>query len=154
VVIINQFVGLGVSQYLWSSSPLRRYCDLVNQWQLIAHLYDEPSPYGDSEAELLPTLRDFEAAHAVYDEFQRNMERYWCLRWLQQEDVHTATATVLRENLVRFTRLPLWQRVQSLPELPPGTLVELALTRIDEWELTLHCEYRSQLEPSSVPPRG
>ncbi len=147
-------VGLGVSQYLWASSPLRRYCDLVNQWQLIAHLYDEPSPYGDSEAELLSTLRDFEAAHAVYDDFQRNMERYWCLRWLQQEEVHTATATVLRENLVRFTRLPLWQRVQSLPELPPGTLVELALTRIDEWELTLHCEYRSQLEPSAVPPRG
>jgi exoribonuclease-2 len=138
-------VGLGVSQYLWASSPLRRYCDLVNQWQLIAHLYDEPSPYGDSEAELLATLRDFESAHGSYDEFQRNMERYWSLRWLQQEEVHTATATVLRENLVRFTRIPLWQRVPSLPELPAGTLVELALSKIDEWELTLHCEYKSQV---------
>lgn len=143
-------VGLGVSQYLWASSPLRRYCDLVNQWQLIAYLYDEPSPYGDSEAELLATLRDFESAHSIYDDFQRNMERYWCLRWLQQEEVHTATATVLRENLVRFTRLPLWQRVHSLPDLPAGTLVELALSKIDEWELTLHCEYRGQV----VPPTG
>ena len=30
--------GLGVSHYLWSSSPLRRYSDLVNQRQLIATL--------------------------------------------------------------------------------------------------------------------
>lgn len=142
-------VGLGVPQYLWASSPLRRYCDLVNQWQLIAYLYDEPSPFGDSEATLLATLRDFEVAHSVYDEFQRNMERYWCLRWLQQEEVHTATATVLRENLVRFTQIPLWQRVPSLPELPPGTLVELSLSKIDEWELTLHCEFRSQVTPAS-----
>ena len=145
-------VGLGVAQYLWASSPLRRYCDLVNQWQLIAHLYDEPSPYGDSEAELLATLRDFESTHAIYDEFQRNMERYWSLRWLQQEDVHTVTATVLRENLVRFTRIPLWQRVPSLPELPAGTVVELAVSKIDEWELTLHCEYRSQVEPAATKP--
>jgi exoribonuclease-2 len=26
--------GLGVECYAWSSSPLRRYCDLLNQWQL------------------------------------------------------------------------------------------------------------------------
>ena len=80
------------------------------------------------------------------------MERYWCLRWLQQENVHMATATVLRDNLVRFTRLPLWQRVPSLPELPAGTVVELALSKIDEWELTLHCEYRGQVTPAPVLP--
>ena len=28
--------GLGVAQYAWSTSPLRRYVDLVNQWQILA----------------------------------------------------------------------------------------------------------------------
>ena len=28
--------GLGVPSYAWSTSPLRRYTDLVNQWQIIA----------------------------------------------------------------------------------------------------------------------
>ena len=28
--------GMGVAQYAWATSPLRRYVDLVNQWQLIA----------------------------------------------------------------------------------------------------------------------
>ena len=28
--------GIGVAQYAWSTSPLRRYVDLVNQWQIIA----------------------------------------------------------------------------------------------------------------------
>ena len=28
--------GLGVDQYAWSTSPLRRYPDLVNQWQILA----------------------------------------------------------------------------------------------------------------------
>jgi exoribonuclease R len=28
--------GLGVDQYAWSTSPLRRYTDLVNQWQILA----------------------------------------------------------------------------------------------------------------------
>ena len=28
--------GLGVDQYAWSTSPLRRYTDLINQWQIIA----------------------------------------------------------------------------------------------------------------------
>jgi exoribonuclease R len=36
--------GLGVDCYAWSSSPLRRYVDLVNQWQLIAWLKGEAPP--------------------------------------------------------------------------------------------------------------
>jgi exoribonuclease R len=37
--------GLGVKQYAWSSSPLRRYVDLLNQWQLIACLNGETPPF-------------------------------------------------------------------------------------------------------------
>jgi len=76
--------GLGVAQYMWSSSPLRRYVDMVNQRQIIAMLRDDPAPYPKNDTGLYAILRDFDTTYSTYNEFQRNMERYWCLRWLQQ----------------------------------------------------------------------
>lgn len=137
--------GLGVAQYLWASSPLRRYVDLINQRQLIAATRGEPPPYQARDAALLAAMRDFEIAHDAYAEFQRNMERYWCLRWLLQESRHTVSATVLRENLVRLDELPLVQRVASVPDLAPETSVELEVSAIDLLDLTLHCEFRRKL---------
>jgi exoribonuclease-2 len=136
--------GLGVESYAWSSSPLRRYVDLVNQRQLIALARGEVAPYRANDEGLLAAMRDFESAHEAYGEFQRQMERYWCLRWLLQERVSTVTATVIRESLVRFETLPLVARAPSLPVLEPGARVELAVTDLDLLELTLHCEFRGQ----------
>ena len=77
--------GLGVAQYMWSSSPLRRYVDLVNQRQIIAMLRDEEPAYPKNDTALYATMRDFDTMYTIYNEFQRGMERYWCLRWLLQE---------------------------------------------------------------------
>ncbi|MDH3286992.1 MAG: RNB domain-containing ribonuclease [Betaproteobacteria bacterium] len=137
--------GLGVESYAWASSPLRRYVDLVNQRQLLALTQGEALPYRRSDEALLAAMRDFESAYEAYGEFQRNMERYWSLRWLMQEGVETVCAMVLRESLARFEELPLVTRVPSLPALAPGTRVELAVSGIDLLELTLRCEYRRQL---------
>jgi exoribonuclease II len=123
--------GLGVDCYAWSSSPLRRYVDLVNQWQLIAHLRGESPPYTAKSAEFLAALRDFELTYAAYAEFQRGMERYWCLRWLGQEAETSPAARVLRESLVRLEHLPLVLKLPSLPPLDRGTRVRLAIEDID-----------------------
>ncbi|GAB2181088.1 RNB domain-containing ribonuclease [Denitratisoma sp. agr-D3] len=123
--------GLGVDCYAWSSSPLRRYVDLVNQWQLIAHLRGEPPFFPPKSADLLAALRDFELTYAAYAEFQRNMERYWCLRWLVQEGVKTATASVIKESLVRLDDIPLVLKVPSLPALDRGAGVRLEIGEID-----------------------
>ncbi|MDR2677906.1 MAG: RNB domain-containing ribonuclease, partial [Zoogloeaceae bacterium] len=98
--------GLGVPQYAWMTSPLRRYCDLVNQWQLAAALAGEKPPFAPRASELFAVLRDFETTYAAYAEFQRKMERYWCLRWLQQEKKQEVGATVRRDELVKFDELP------------------------------------------------
>jgi exoribonuclease-2 len=135
--------GLGVSHYAWSSSPLRRYVDLVNQRQLVACLRDEPPPYAPKSADLLAVLRDFESAYAAYDEFQRGMEHYWCLRWLHQEDVRVASADVIREGLVRFADIPLVTRAADLPDLPPGTRVMVEIGAIDLVDSTLRCVYKN-----------
>jgi exoribonuclease II len=137
--------GLGVACYAWMSSPLRRYVDLVNQWQLVAALSGRRPPFARNSETLLAALRAFELTHARFDEHQRAMESYWCLRWLLQEGVNFPQAVVLRENLVRFTGLPLTARVASLPELAPGTRVRLELEGVDLLERSVSCAYRGTL---------
>ncbi|MFA4970320.1 MAG: RNB domain-containing ribonuclease, partial [Sulfuritalea sp.] len=133
--------GLGVECYAWSSSPLRRYCDLVNQWQLIALLHNEAPPFPPKSADLLAAMRDFELTYAAYAEFQRGMERYWCLRWLLQQGRQVALAHVLRESLARLDAIPLVLRVPSLPELPRGARVQLSIDGIDLLEAELRPRY-------------
>ncbi|MBU1237069.1 MAG: RNB domain-containing ribonuclease [Gammaproteobacteria bacterium] len=133
--------GLGVDCYAWSSSPLRRYVDLVNQWQLIAHLQGNKPPFTAKSAEFLAAMRDFELTYAAYAEFQRGMERYWCLRWLRQEGESAPAARVLRESLVRLERLPLVLKVPSLPALDRGARVRLAIEEIDLLDAECRARY-------------
>ena len=145
--------GLGVECYAWSSSPLRRYCDLINQWQMIALLRNEPPPFPPKSADLLAAMRDFELTYAAYAEFQRGMERYWCLRWLLQEHAGGAFGHVLREALVRLETIPLVLRVPSLPELPRGTRVRLDIDGIDLLEAELRPRYL-ELAPDLASNKG
>ena len=138
--------GLGVAQYMWSSSPLRRYVDMVNQRQIIAMLRNEEAPYPKNDTVLYSTMRDFDTMYTIYNDFQRNMERYWCLRWLQQENIEVIEANVIRENLLRMTEIPLVFRAPSLPEqLPAKTRVQLAITAIDLFDLSLQTRYVATL---------
>jgi len=137
--------GLGVSCYAWMSSPLRRYVDLVNQWQLIAAVSGRRPPYARNSEGLLTALRAFEVVYARYDEHQRAMEHYWCLRWLLQENVRSIEAVVVRENLVRLEGLPLVVRVASLPAQEPGAHVRVEVKDIDLLERTLQCVYLESL---------
>ena len=138
--------GLGLDHYLWASSPLRRYSDLVNQRQLIAIVDGTRPPYAANDAELFAVLGDFEATYAQYAEFQDRMERYWCLRWLLQEGVAECRARVIRENLVRFTDLPLVMRLPDMPVSEPDAPVRVAVGRIDLLQSTLECRYAGRAE--------
>jgi exoribonuclease-2 len=133
--------GLNLPQYLWASSPLRRYADLVNQRQLIAVASGEKPPYPQGDADLFAAAADFDATYSAYAEFQRQMEFYWCLRWLRQERIEETTAFVLRENLVRFEHVPIFTRVADMPGTAPGARVRLALVAIDLFAATLECRY-------------
>ena len=137
--------GLGVSHYLWASSPLRRYSDLVNQRQLVALVDRTAPPYGPNDPELFAALDDFEATYSQYAEMQDRMERYWCLRFLLQEAMTECAATVIRDTLVRFERLPLVVRLPDMPALAPESRVRVAIGRIDLLDVTLECRYAGPL---------
>jgi exoribonuclease-2 len=144
--------GLGVSHYVWASSPLRRYVDLMNQRQLVALIRGESPCYPRNSEDLFAAVRDFELAYEIYADFQRQMERYWCLRWIVQEQAETLTARVIRDTLVRLERLPLVLRVASVPELPAGTRVELEVGAVDLIELSVACEFRQRLALADAAP--
>ncbi|MBI0415635.1 MAG: RNB domain-containing ribonuclease, partial [Nitrosospira sp.] len=138
--------GLGVSQYAWISSPMRRYVDLINQRQLVSLLRKETPFYNKNDDDLPILIRNFEIAYEAYNEFQRNMERYWCLRWLLQEKITITSGVVLKENLVKLNRLPLIIRVPSLPEVQTESYVELEISKIDLLDLTFHAQFIRRLE--------
>jgi exoribonuclease-2 len=129
--------GLGVAHYTWASSPLRRMVDLVNQRQIIAWALGEPPPHEAGGESLLAAMRAFELAHDAYGEAQRQMERYWSLRWIEQESLAEIDGEVIRENLVRLEGVPLVVRVPSLPERASGERVRLAVERIDLFSLDI-----------------
>ena len=141
--------GLGVDCYAWSSSPLRRYVDLVNQWQLIAWVKGEAPAFPPKSPDLIAAMRDFELTYAAYAEFQRGMERYWCLRWLRQAGHPAMSARVLRESLVRLEAIPLIFKVPSMPTLPPGTRVQLAIDSTDLVDIDVRATYLETLAEAS-----
>jgi exoribonuclease-2 len=130
---------LGVSHYAWSSSPLRRFPDLANQRQLVAALAGAEPAY--TREELTAAARDFETAYEAYAEHQRLLERYWVLRYLEQEGIAEAPAAVIREELVRIEGLPLVCRAIGLPTSAPGERVRVAFGEIDFWDAHVLCRY-------------
>jgi len=138
--------GLGVSCYTWSTSPLRRYVDLVNQRQILAAAAGEIPPHTASDPLLFAAVRDFELAYDVYNDYQRRMERYWCLRWIQQEAVTELDATAWRENLVRLDGLPFVARITGAPTLNPGDRIRVGLSDIDLLDIDLTCRYLAHLD--------
>jgi exoribonuclease-2 len=128
--------GIGVASYAWSTSPLRRYVDLVNQWQIVACVRGGRSaalvaPFKPKDVQLLATIADFDASYAAYNGFQSQIERYWSLRWLMQNDVAELDATVMKDGLVRADTLPLVFRAVGAEPLGRGSGVRVHVGAID-----------------------
>ncbi|MYM23381.1 RNB domain-containing ribonuclease [Duganella sp. FT135W] len=134
--------GLGVDQYAWSTSPLRRYTDLVNQWQILACaekgvMAPLVAHFKHKDAGLFAIVSQFDAAYGAYADHQSNMERYWCLRWLGQENARQVEAVVLKDEVLRLTDIPLVIRLPGMPSVARGATVKLDILRWDEVDLTV-----------------
>jgi exoribonuclease-2 len=133
--------GLGVPAYAWSTSPLRRYVDLVNQWQIIACAQHGATaalaaPFKPKDTQLLAIISAFDAAYTAYNSYQASIERYWTLRHLQQNGTTELRATVVKDDLVRADELPLVLSAVGVQGLARGAAVRIKLGEIDE--ITLH----------------
>jgi exoribonuclease-2 len=128
--------GIGVKSYAWSTSPLRRYTDLVNQWQIIAAARHGrtaalAAPFKPKDAELFSIISAFDAAYSAYNGHQAGMERFWTLKYLEQNGIQELVATVFKDNLARADDLPLVLPVLGTADLPRGAKVRVRLGEID-----------------------
>jgi exoribonuclease-2 len=140
--------GIGVKSYAWATSPLRRYVDLVNQWQLIACVRHGKTaalaaPFKPKDADLFSIISSFDAAYSAYNGYQAGMERFWTLKYLEQNGIATLDATVFKEGpagsfLVRADTLPLVLPVLGAQNLPRGARVRVKLGEIDEITLDVN----------------
>ncbi len=129
--------GIGVKSYAWSTSPLRRYTDLVNQWQIIACARHGKTaalvaPFKPKDAELFSIISSFDSAYFAYNGYQGAMERFWTLKYLQQNGITEIVASVFKENMVRADDLPLVLPVMGAKDMPRGARVRVKLGDIDE----------------------
>ena len=143
--------GMGVAQYTWATSPLRRYVDLVNQWQIVAcarhgRTAALAAPFKPRDASLFSVISAFDAAYAAYADFQHGIERYWTLQWLAQQGTTELDASVMKEGLVRAETLPLVFKALGCEALPRGALVRVRITGCDTLTLELHASLVSRLD--------
>ena len=140
--------GIGVKSYAWATSPLRRYTDLVNQWQIIACARHGKTaalaaPFKPKDADLFSILSSFDAAYSAYNGYQAGMERFWTLKYVEQNGITELTATVFKEGpggsfLVRADDLPLVFPVLGAQNLPRGARIRVRLGEVDEITLDVH----------------
>ena len=140
--------GIGVPSYAWSTSPLRRYVDLVNQWQIIAAARHGKTaalaaPFKPKDAQLFAVISAFDAAYSAYNAHQSSMERFWTLQYLRQEGISELTASLIKEQaggawLVRADDLPLVFTVMGGQGLQRGARVRVKLGAIDDIALDVH----------------
>jgi exoribonuclease-2 len=128
--------GIGVPSYAWSTSPLRRYTDMVNQWQIISCIKHGKTallaaPFKPKDADLFSIISNFDNTYSAYNQYQNGMERYWTLKYLQQNNITELNATLFKENMVRADELPLVLPVMGANNLERNTNVTVKLGDIN-----------------------
>ena len=152
--------GIGVECYAWSTSPLRRYTDLVNQWQICACAQHGATaalvaPFKPKDTDLLVVISAFDSTYSAYNAYQSSMERYWTLKYLEQEGIDELKLSVFKTYpgtppLARADALPLVVSVAGAPELQRGCLIKVRLSSIDLMTLDVKADYLELCEPMST----
>lgn len=139
--------SLGLIQYTTVTSPIRRYVDLVVQRQLKHVLLKGEALY--TEDALRQIITEIGATQARIFFVQRKWNRYWLLKYLEQEDIQTLDALVLTQN-GRFahvlltdylleTNVPIAQKDQARP----GSLVRVKIEKLNPREDILRVQILS-----------
>nr|WP_315494956.1 RNB domain-containing ribonuclease [uncultured Rhodoferax sp.] len=149
--------GIGVKSYAWATSPLRRYTDLVNQWQIMACARHGKTaalvaPFKPKDAELFAIISAFDTAYSAYNGYQGAMERFWTMRYVQQHGITELVATVFKENMVRADDIPLVLPVMGAQGLPRNAKVRVKLGEMDLITLDVHGTVVERLDaPAETP---
>jgi exoribonuclease II len=153
--------GMGVPCYVWATSPLRRYVDLVNQWQIIACARHGATaalaaPFKPKDADLFSIISSFDGTYSAYNGYQAGMERYWTLRYLEQNGITEIDGALIRDDaaggaLVRADHLPLVVNVLGAQGMARGARVRVKLGQADLISLDIHGTITARLDDPQDP---
>jgi exoribonuclease-2 len=109
---------------------------MVNQWQIISCIKHGKTallaaPFKPKDADLFSIISNFDNTYSAYNQYQNGMERYWTLKYLQQNNITELNATLFKDNMVRADDLPLVLPVLGANNLERNTKVTVKLGDIN-----------------------
>ena len=126
--------GIGTDAYLHATSPIRRFVDLVNQMQLQNHLSHGQASF--SEDALRSMIPDIEKRiHLIRATVQKS-ERYWMLKYIEQNKLHQPLEGILRAVVYgqyRVEVLPWGKQVLLSMDASPPEYFTFVAYKMD-WE--------------------
>ena len=126
--------GIGTDAYLHATSPIRRFVDLINQMQVQNHLTH--GHFCFSEAALQNLIPDIEKRIQLIRATVQKSERYWMLKYIEENLLHQPLEGILRAVVSGQYRVEVspWgkQILLSLDVAPPEYFTFVAY-KVD-WE--------------------
>ncbi len=133
----NSHTGLNVDYYTWSTSPLRRSVDYINQYQIIQMIMQNKNYYQEDNPLLLAVVNNFDAIYSKYIAIQDKLERYWSLKYLAQENIEIINAVVTFKYSAALDGVPIKINYEGLTGLQPqGTILKCRIFNINPINLT------------------
>ena len=123
--------GLGVAAYSQSTSPIRRYVDLIAHRQLKSHLKTGQPLY--SAEQLEPMMMRLERTTHQAEQLERERKQYWTLRYLEQKRWAEMDAVVLQnypdKHWVQICSILYETDCPLIPKKPlsPGTRLKVRI---------------------------
>lgn len=126
--------GIGSQAYLHATSPIRRFADLVNQYQFNALLKDRALPYSREQLDQLITR--IEKRLQLLKGVALGSERLWFLRFLRQKHMDTPLNAMLIKKLPNayLAEIEPWGRrimIRCDAYQPLHTPLKVIITAID-----------------------
>ena len=125
--------GLGCEEYLQITSPIRRFVDLINQLQMQTTLQTVESWF--TPEELMAWAEQIEVRQKLYKRAEREIERYWKLRYLSQQQDERFPAIVKRHfgqcTEIEITSIGFQFPLSGLSTLELGTEITIQLEQVD-----------------------
>jgi exoribonuclease-2 len=95
------------------------------------------APFVPKDATLMGIAADFENVYQQYGEHQDKIEKYWCLRWINQKILPTSLyVRHLKEGMARVEQIPLHLPIPELSSRPRMTRAKIEVMDIDLLQLT------------------
>ncbi|MBX7145631.1 MAG: RNB domain-containing ribonuclease, partial [Oligoflexia bacterium] len=127
--------SLALDAYIQATSPIRRYADIVNQRQLLAHLAGQTPPHSAEDLEKI--IEALSEPLAVAQSISKESKRFWLLRYIEhlQSKNELLTGVVLRTDLrhplveIRELVMPTLAKIEV--PVKPGDVLQFRIQRVD-----------------------